>query len=162
MTVIVDTSIFFAFYSIKDKYHLDSLAIVAHALEGKWGRILITNHILDEVLTLLKYRISPRTAEIFIKVFIKNHLIEVMYTDERLEKQALNVFRQFIYKKGLSYTDTITVVMMREYNIGYLLSFDIRSFSGIIENLIGPNYWQVLSEEEQQKVLRLARKFQAY
>ena len=28
MTVIIDTSIFFVFYGIKDKYHLDSLVII--------------------------------------------------------------------------------------------------------------------------------------
>ena len=87
MTVIVDTSILFAFYSIRDRYHLDSLAIVAHMIEGEWGRAYVTNHILDEILTLLKYRISPKTAEVFIESFIKEHLVEIIHTDERVENK---------------------------------------------------------------------------
>jgi len=70
MTAIVDTSILFAFYSIRDKYHLDSLTIVAHMIEDEWERAYVTNHILDKILTLLKYRISPKQQK-----YLLNHLL---------------------------------------------------------------------------------------
>jgi predicted nucleic acid-binding protein len=43
MTALVDTGVFFAFYSLRDERHLDSLALVVHLLENKWGRGYATN-----------------------------------------------------------------------------------------------------------------------
>lgn len=71
MTALIDTRVFFAFYSLRDKYRLDALALMVHAVKGRWGRIYMTNHILDETLTVLKYHISERTSKGFIDAFIK-------------------------------------------------------------------------------------------
>ncbi len=159
MAVIVDTGIFFAFYSLKDKYHLDSLALIAHMVKGKWGRAYITNHILDETINVLKYRVSPRVAEAFIEVFIDEGLVEVVYTDMDLELKALKILRENIGKKGFSYTDALTVVVFRELELDYLLTYDLRSFSGLVDNIIGPGYWQTIPVDEKRQILGLARKY---
>lgn len=70
MAVIVDTGVFFGFYSLRDKHHLDSIALIVHLVEGRWGRGYITNHILDETLNILKYKVSVEVANAFIEAFI--------------------------------------------------------------------------------------------
>ena len=158
MTVIVDTGVFFAFYSLKDRYHLDSLALIVHLIEGKWGRAFITNHILDETLNILKYKLSYKTANAFIEVFIDRDLIKVLYTDREIEEEALRIFKENISRKGFSYTDAITVAVIREYGINYLLTYDERSFTGLVENIVGIDYWSTLTREEQNRILKLVEK----
>lgn len=158
MTVIVDTGVFFAFYSLKDRYHLDSLALIVHLIEGKWGRAFITNHILDETLNILKYKLSYKTANAFIEVFIDRDLIKVLYTDREIEEEALRIFKENISRKGFSYTDAITVAVIREYGINYLLTYDERSFTGLVENIVGVDYWSTLTREEQNRILKLVEK----
>ena len=157
MAVLVDTGVFFAFYSLRDKHHLDALGLVVHMVEGRWGRAFITNHILDETLTLLKYRLSAETAEAFLEAFIDRGTVRVLHIDEELEALALRIFRENLSKKGLSYTDATTVAALRKYRIGYLLSFDLRSFSGLAESIIGPGYWASLPEDERRRLLALER-----
>jgi len=158
MTALVDTGVFFAFYSIKDEHHLDSLGLIVHLARGKWGHAYITNHILDETLNILKYRLGPDTAKAFLHAFIDTRAVEVIYADEEIEKQALKIFRENIERKGLSYTDAVTAATVQTYQISFLLTYDQRSFKGIIDNIVGPNYWQTIPAEERKQILKIARK----
>ena len=158
MTALVDTGVFFAFYSIKDEHHLDSLGLIVHLAQGKWGHAYITNHILDETLNILKYRLGSDTAKAFLRAFIDARTVEVIYTDEEVEKQALKIFQENILRKGLSYTDAVTAAIIHAYQIDYTLTYDQRSFKGIIDNIIGPNYWQTIPPEERKQILKIAKK----
>jgi len=136
-TVLVDTGIFFAYYSLRDRYHMDSVALVIHMAEGRWGKAYITSHVLDETLNVLKYRVSSSTAEAFIGTFIDRGIVRIIHTDEEVEKEALRIFRENISRKGFSYTDAVTVATAKKYNITHLLSYDIRSFTGLVEDITG-------------------------
>lgn len=159
MTALIDTGIFFAFYSLRDEHHLDSLALIVHLLEDKWGQGYVTNHILDETLTILKYRVSEETAKAFIESVIDTGAVKVLYLEEELEKQALTLFKENIRRKGFSYTDATTILAMKQYKLGFLLSFDQRTFQGLVPKIIGPNYWASLPEEERDKILKLAQNY---
>ena len=152
MAVIVDTGVFFAYYSLRDKHHLDSIALIIHLVEGKWGRAFITNHILDETLNILKYRISAETAKAFIETFIGKNIVKIIHVEEELEEEALKIFLKNIYRKGFSYTDATTVATTKEYNIENLITYDTRSFTNLIKNIIGTNYWNTLPTEEQRRI----------
>ena len=158
MTALVDTDVFFAFYSLRDTHHFDSLGLITHLVEGRWGRAYITNHILDEVVNILKYRIAPETSRVFVEVFIDRGIVGVLYTDADLEAEALEVFRENLARKGFSYTDAVTVAAVRRFRIDYLLSFDLRSFYGLVDNIVGSNYWQTLSKAEKERILNMVQR----
>lgn len=162
LTVLIDTGVFFAFYSIKDEHHLDSLGLIAHLVKGKWGRAFISNHILDETLNIIKYRLGPEVAKVFLETFIDSGVIDVLYTDAELEINALKIFRKNLWKKGLSYTDAVTIVLIKSHKIDYLLSYDLRSFKGLVENIIGPGYWHTIPKEEKKQILKIAKKYTEY
>lgn len=155
MTALIDTCVFFALYSLRDVHHWDALALVVHAVEGKWGRVYITNHILDETLTILKYRISVETAKAFIEEFIRKGTIELIHIDKSMEVMALELFEKNIERKGFSHTDATTVITMKSLRIDYLLTFDTRSFGGLVENLIGLGYWNTLTPEEKRRIQKV-------
>ena len=109
--------------------------------------------------TQLKYKIASETSKAFLEVFIDEGIVEVLYTDIGLEMKALEIFKENLGRKGFSYTDAVTVAAMREFKIEYLLSYDLRSFQGLIDNIIGPNYWQMLPNAEKEQILKLVRKY---
>ncbi len=162
MTVLVDTGVFFAFYSIKDEHHLDSLGLITHLVKGKWGRAFISNHILDETLNIIKYRLGPEVAKAFLETFIDNGVIDVLYTNAELEMNALKIFKENLQRKGLSYTDAVTVALIKSHKIDYLLSYDLRSFKGLVENIIGLGYWHTIPEKEKKQILKIAKKHTEY
>ncbi len=162
MTVLVDTGVFFAFYSIKDEHHLDSLGLITHIVKGKWGRAFISNHILDEILNIIKYRLGPEVAKTFLETFIDSNVINVLYIDAELEINALKIFKENLQRKGLSYTDAVTVALIKSHKIDYLLSYDLRSFKGLVENIIGPGYWHTIPEQEKKQILKIAKKYTKY
>jgi len=150
---------YFGFYSLGDVHHVDSLALIVHAIEGRWGRLYITNHILDETLTLLKYRISPETAKAFLDTFIETVLVQIIFSDRELENESLKIFRENITRKGLSYTDAVSVAVIRNVKLSRFLTYDLRSFQGLLNNIIGPNYWNTLDRREKEKYCYWQRNF---
>ncbi len=152
MAALIDTGIFFGFYSLKDKHHMDSVAIIVHALEGKWGKLFVTNHILDETLTLLKYKNLP--VEKFIEGFVESEVLRIIRVDEEIERKALELFKRRIHVKGFSYTDAVSEVTARDLNLT-LISFD----SGFEIPTVGKDYWISLEEKEKKRILSLVKMY---
>ncbi len=153
MAALIDTGIFFGFYSLRDKRHLDSVAIIVHAVEGRWGRLFVTNHILDETLTLLKRKELP--VEAFIESFVDSGILNVLRTDEEIERKALELFKRRLHAKGFSFTDAVSEVFARELDM-ILLSYD----TGFGVETVGRNYWLGLEESERERIISLAKKFE--
>jgi predicted nucleic acid-binding protein len=114
---------------------------------------------LDEALALLKYRVSWEAARAFIEAFVKSGAVGVLPLDEEAEREALTLFREHADRKGFSYTDSTTVVALRRFRLGFLLTFDARSFSGLARRIVGPGYWGSLPEEERRRLLELAGRY---
>jgi len=152
MAALIDTGIFFGFYSLRDVHHMDSLAIVVHAIEGRWGRLFITNHILDETLTLLKYKKLP--VEKFMEGFLDSGILKIIRTDEEIENKALELFKERIYVKGFSYTDAVSEIVAREYSLT-LISYD----SGFSIKTVGRDYWISLDEGEKKRILSIVKRY---
>ncbi|MCD6563506.1 MAG: hypothetical protein J7K23_06270 [Thermoproteales archaeon] len=66
----------------------------------------------------------------------------------------MKIFRRNLEIKVLSYTDATTIVVKDIYSMDYLLIYDIRSFQGLVDNIIGPNYWNTLTDRERKKILK--------
>jgi len=64
-----------------------------------------------------------------------------------------------MWRKGLSYTDATTVALIKNQEIEFLLSYDLRSFENLVENVIGPNYWNIIPVEERKQILKIAKKY---
>jgi predicted nucleic acid-binding protein len=151
MAALIDTGIFFGYYSLKDEHHMDSVAIVIHAVEGKWGRLYVTNHILDETLTLMKYKSLP--VEAFIKAFVDSKAVHVLNVDKDVETKALELFRERLYVKGFSFTDAVSEVIANDLDM-VLLSYD----GGFGVETVGRNYWISLDDEERKRIISLVRR----
>ncbi|MHA1609548.1 MAG: type II toxin-antitoxin system VapC family toxin [Candidatus Njordarchaeales archaeon] len=146
MGVLIDTGVFFGFYSKRDKQHSNAIALIIHALQGKWGRPYITDHILDETINILKYRISHEISMEFLKAFIFSKNVEVITAEKEHIDAALTLYRQNYNLKGFSFTDALSVVITKTFDLDYILTFDkhLKKFVPII----GPSYVNTLTKEE--------------
>jgi len=86
--------------------------------------------------------------------------VQIIFSDRELENESLKVFRENITRKGLSYTDAVSVAVIRNMKLSRFLTYDLRSFQGLLYNMVGPNYWNTLDGREKEKILLLAEKFQ--
>ena len=85
--------------------------------------------------------------------------VGVLLLDEEAEREALTLFRERADRRGFSYTDATTVVALRRFRLGFLLTFDARSFSDLASRIVGPSYWGSLPEEEGRRLLELAGRY---
>ncbi|MGQ4915212.1 MAG: type II toxin-antitoxin system VapC family toxin [Candidatus Asgardarchaeia archaeon] len=136
MSILIDTNIFFGFYSKDDIHHYDSVILIILALEGTWGSLYITDHILDETINLLKYKISNETALDFINAFLDSKNVNLITVTNEIIMKALSLFKSYWDIKGFSLTDAVSIIVANDYHLDYIMTFDyyLSKFIEIIDN----------------------------
>ncbi len=157
MSILIDTGVFFAFYNRRDAHHLDSICLVTHILEGRWGRPFTTVLVVSETVTLLRLRIGLEAAEAFLDA-LRESGISLVFVDEELYRATIEVLRKY-WDKPLSFTDANIIATMNVLGIEYLASYDDRSFQGLVTNMVGRDYSKTLAEEELSRILSMAQRF---
>ena len=70
--------------------------------------------------------------------------LQLIFFSRMLRMKLPVLFKEKIRRKGFSYTDAITILAMKQYRLGFILSFDQLAFQElvpkIIEPIIGPRY----------------------
>lgn len=152
MSILIDTGIFYAFYNKRDIHHLDSICILVHAMEGKWGRIYTTNLIVAETATLLRYRIGLKATMSFLEALNGSNM-KIIFMDELLYDKTIKTLVKHPNKR-LSFVDAFSIITISELGINYLATYDERSFKGLINNIIGNEYSKILPKEEIDRILK--------
>ena len=124
-TVFIDTGAFYALIDRDDPYH-----VVAYK---EWSQILthstqliITNYIISETYTLLRYRLGGKIACEFLDAIeesTKIGRIKVVIAALEIEKQARQLLQHF-FDYDLSYTDAISLATIKQIQIPVVFSFD--------------------------------------
>jgi predicted nucleic acid-binding protein len=78
--------------------------------------------VIGETATVLSHRQGQALAVQFLTV-IEHSRVPVIYIDEPLYQQGIALFKEQT-QKGTSITDCLNVVVMRQYQIKSILSFD--------------------------------------
>ena len=123
----LDTTVFIAAAFPKEKHHKEGRVIIASVEEGAPGKPVVTDYILDEVATFIRKRKSAAASiETLGAILYSPHLRFVKVEDRHFEA-GLQLFR--IYER-LSFTDAVSVAVMRDLDIEVIYSFD-SDFDGI-------------------------------
>src|SRR5216684_5853637 len=157
MTMMIDTGVFYALFDRSDIHHLDSLALLTDALEGRFGAPYTTDFVVLESTLLLRGRGGPGMARALIRL-LKKGGISVMLLEEEVYAEALGLFDE--RAETLSLCDAASVVLMKKLNIQRLASYDERSFFGMAKQIVGRGYFESL-EETRQKLIRALDKKRA-
>ena len=118
--VFVDTSAFYALASETDHEHATARAI-REALKQDAARLLTTNYVLLETVSLLQRRHGMGAAKRFGD-FVSEE-VELLWITEPQHDAAWNYWKQR-GARGLSLVDCSCVVVMRELGMQQVFGFD--------------------------------------
>ena len=154
MSILIDTGIFYALLDKGDANYMDALAIVAHVLEGKFGKAITTDYVILETTLLLKARIGPEVVKAFLD-FLEQSGITTIIIDEETFKKALKLLKK--HPKSLSLCDAATLTIIKDWSINNLATFNLRSFKNLTANIVGKGYFNTLNSDEKEKIKSLTK-----
>ena len=135
MTIFLDTSVFVAFANTRDAKHEEARDIVDGLLEGRWGRGITSDFVLDETVTVTLARTRHVETAILVGETIlgtgpAGRIVDLAYVSPRTFLRTWALFRRFA-ARGLSFTDCTSLELMRILGIEQIASFD-RDFDGVV------------------------------
>lgn len=133
MSIFADTGAFLAYRNKKDKYHETAFKLFKEALKGKYGQIYTSDYIYDEALTLALIRTNNLAVAMDIAEVIRSPRIKMVFIDTELLEKSTKTFKQYS-DRNLSFTDAVTIEIMKEFNIEKYFGFDSH-FDGIVQQV---------------------------
>ena len=128
--LFVDTSAWYAFANRSDPCH----GRVGDALETFEGRLVTTNYVFDEVLTLCRKRLGHRQAVRVGAGLMDRDVIDLLCVQPEDERAAWGLF-QMREDRYYSFTDCTSFGMMRRLGIALAAPLDVDGARGGFEDL---------------------------
>jgi len=122
MKVFVDTSAWLALNDKNDHYHARALE---KSFEIKKDKIelVTTDYIIDESITIIRYRVSHKSAVLFGDSLFNSSIVNVVNISDEAKEAARKLFRKYDDKE-LSYTDCTSFAVMNKLKIRKAFTFD--------------------------------------
>lgn len=117
--IYADTSAWFAMFASDDQHHAEAI----RWQKANRERLVTTDYVVDETLTLLRTRRQSPAALTFGTLAFGGRLAEVVYLSEADVLAAWEVFRNFDDKEW-SFTDCTSKVVMERLGITTAFAFD--------------------------------------
>lgn len=130
LVILLDTSFLYALFNSKDPYNSRAIEILKDIEDSKYGRPIVTDYIVDELLTLIYVRLGKHVA---LKVLnglselLDNGLL-LVFVNEELFKRAIGCFMKY----NLSFTDCTSVELLLREKERYIASLD-KGFDNVKE-----------------------------
>ncbi|MBI5141148.1 MAG: PIN domain-containing protein [Nitrospirae bacterium] len=119
-TLFVDTSAIYAYVNRKDPDH----EMVKKRLASFRGKLVITNYIFDEVITLVSARLGHGTALKVGNILLNSPQFKSIWVTPGDEREAWLLFSAR-RDKGYSFTDCVSFVIIRRLKLANCLALDI-------------------------------------
>ncbi|MEW5996458.1 MAG: PIN domain-containing protein [Candidatus Micrarchaeota archaeon] len=127
--MLLDTSFLVAYYDKRDQNHPAAVRLVGELETGKFGRLIISEYVFDELMTILKKFVGKAKAAEKGRDILNS--LDFLQADSKVFQLGWELFKK---SEGLSFTDCYLVAAMKHYNIEYLATFD-SGFHGIVKVL---------------------------
>lgn len=121
-TLFVDTSAWAALYNPKDHYHekaKDLLTTRSASVD-----LVTTDFIIDETLTLLLVRIGYPVAVACGKALFDQKVAKIASAEPDTLRSTWEIFKKFNRDKKWSFTDCLSYVVMKQWGIDTVFTFD--------------------------------------
>ena len=132
--ILFDSGPLLAYVNEQDPHHELAVEIMTEALKGIYGRLMVTNYIVDEVLTLSMVRTKSCTyGEEILKTIREEKNKKRIFFELVLETKAITKTEELFKKycsKGLSFTDCSLLAVIEQLEIEYLFTFSAK-FKGL-------------------------------
>lgn len=121
--IFIDTSWFYAVEVEADLNHEKALKSREELSLGRYGTPYTTDYVLDEVVTLLRYKANFNSALRFKRKVDESKVLKIIWIEEGVAKRANDVFKKYPNLE-LSFTDCTSFVVMESLGIRRALAFD--------------------------------------
>jgi len=121
--IFIDTGAFLALEDESDQYHEAALQFREQVLRKKRYEMITTSYILDETLTLIRFRINIKASVDFSKEIRKSKVVKIVHVSREMEGKARDIFERYD-DKDFSFTDCVSFVVMWEMGIKEAFAFD--------------------------------------
>jgi predicted nucleic acid-binding protein len=117
--VFFDTSAIYGYVNLRDPAHNRIKAFI----DNFKGRLVITNYIFDEIITLILYRLGHKIAANVGNILMNSQQIINYRVIEQDQKDGWKLFLMR-HDKEYSFTDCISFIVIRKLNIEKCLTTD--------------------------------------
>lgn len=121
MRLFADTGAWCALYDRSDVHHARTSAFLQEL--KKKAQLITSNYVLDETLTLLRFRAGHKEAVEFGKWVLQSPLVRMINVDEKMWQAAWEIFVRYD-DKGFSFTDCTSFAIMRQLDLLNAFAFD--------------------------------------
>ena len=121
--IFVDTSAWVAISDARDGNHVRALGLQRELLSGKSGRLITTDFVLDETLTLIRKRSGADPVRRFLDGLEASASVQQIWITPEHYRAARGLFLDQ-GQRFWSFTDCTSFVVMREFGISQAFSFD--------------------------------------
>ena len=132
--ILFDSGPLLAYVNDQDPRHESAVEIMTEALKGAYGKLVVTNYVIDEVLTLATVRTkSCKYGEEILKTVREEKNGKRIFFELVLETKTIAKTEELFIKycsKGLSFTDCSLLAVIDQLEIDYLFTFSVE-FKGI-------------------------------
>jgi predicted nucleic acid-binding protein len=122
MRVFADTGAWCALYDRSDVHHARASAFLQE-LKGQKAQLVTSDYVLDESLTLLRFRAGHKEAVDFGKWVLQSPLVKLINVDEKIWQSAWDFFVKYD-DKHFSFTDCTSFAIMRQLGLLHAFAFD--------------------------------------
>lgn len=117
--LFVDTSAWFAYANRKDRQHAD----VSEILRTYPGRLVTTNYVFDEIISLCLYRLGHHASRMVGSVLMDPDEVDMVRVTSEDELVAWELFCNRTEQK-YSFTDCTSFTLMRRLGLDTALALD--------------------------------------
>ncbi|NIQ07968.1 MAG: type II toxin-antitoxin system VapC family toxin [Candidatus Korarchaeota archaeon] len=121
--IFIDTSWFYAVEVEQDKYHEEAVKTKRNLAKGEYGIPYTSNYVIDETITLLRFKASLKAALAFKKKVETSQVLHVIRISKHLEEKANENLKKY-RELPLSFTDCASIGVMEDLTIQKILGFD--------------------------------------
>ena len=122
MRVFADTGAWCALYDRSDVHHARASAFLQE-LKRKKAQLITSDYVLDESLTLLRFRAGHKEAVDLGKWVLQSPLVKRINVDEKIWQSAWEMFVKY-NDKAFSFTDCTSFAIMRQLGLLNAFAFD--------------------------------------
>jgi predicted nucleic acid-binding protein len=123
MTVFIDTGAFYDFLIANSQRHEDAIETMKEIQNGRWGSIVTSNYILDELITLICNKTSHSVAAKGVGELRRSRSITFIFIDAQTEKRAWSIFNEY-RDREISFTDYTSFAIIDILGIDAVFSND--------------------------------------
>jgi predicted nucleic acid-binding protein len=122
MRLFADTGAWCALYDRSDIHHARASALLKE-LKRKKTQLITSDYVLDESLTLLRFRAGHKEAVDLGRWMLQSPLVKVINVDEKIWQSAWEMFGRY-GDKGFSFTDCTSFAIIRQLGLLNAFAFD--------------------------------------